>query len=172
MKRERTVTFLLTDIVGSTQLLRRLGPRYVGTIDDYRHLLTRIAADRFGRRVDAVGDGLLFVFDTADDAVSAALTGQLALAISDFGFGVRMGIHTGPAWESHKRFVGLTVHKAARIVQHAAAGQILLSDDTAQSISPVCAAVLDIAPLPDVALKDFEDDGAVLELRLPLLRTA
>src|SRR5882724_67125 len=93
-----TVTFLFTDIEGSTQLLRRLGRRYGEALADHRTILRAAVHDHGGDEVDRQGDSFLFAFRRADEAAAAALDGQRALAAHEWPAGdrlrVRMGIHT------------------------------------------------------------------------------
>lgn len=138
MTSEQVVTFLLTDIEGSTRALQRLGPDYAEALETHRRLLSHIAGEFRGRRVDAVGDAVLLSFADTESAVRTAILAQLALAaLTDWGedaFRVRMGIHTGPVWTRRKQFFGLTLHKVARISSLAAGGQILLSSAAASML--------------------------------------
>lgn len=135
MTSEQVVTFLLTDIEGSTRALNRLGPGYAEALHAHRRLLEHIAREFGGHQVDAVGDAVLLSFPDTESAVRTAILAQLALAaLTDWGedaFRVRMGIHTGPVWARRKQFFGLTLHKVARISALAKGGQILLSLEAA-----------------------------------------
>ena len=126
-----TVTFLFTDVEGSTALLRRLRDRYADVLADHQRLL-REAFDRAGgNEVDSQGDSFFFCFRHARDAVQAAADGQRALLTypwPDEGeVRVRIGIHTGEASASAGRYHGLAVHRAKRICDAGHGGQILLS---------------------------------------------
>jgi predicted ATPase/class 3 adenylate cyclase len=128
------VAFLFTDVEGSTRLLERLGDGY-GAVRD-RHdavLRSAIAADG-GRVVDTAGDGFFAVFPTPQRAVTAAVQAQRGLATADWPDGVevavRMGVHTGEGVLDGARYVGLDVHRAARIAAAAHGGQLLISDAT------------------------------------------
>ena len=114
-----TVTLLFTDIEGSTQLLRRLGDAYAGALAEHQRLLREALAKHGGREVDTQGDSFFVSFPRAGDAVLAAVDGQRALAAHDWSDGaavrVRMGLHTGEPAASGERYVGLAVHRAARI---------------------------------------------------------
>ena len=126
-----TVTFLFSDIEGSTALLRRLRDRYGDVLADHQRLLRAAVEEAGGSEIDSQGDSFFFCFPKARDAVRAAVTGQRALqshAWPDEGeVRVRMGIHTGEASVSEKRYQGLAVHRAARICDAGHGGQILLS---------------------------------------------
>jgi class 3 adenylate cyclase len=112
-----TVTFLLTDIEGSTRLLARLGERYTKVLSDHQRLLRRAFADASGREIDTQGDAFLAVFNRAKDALAAALAGQRALVTHPWPDGVhvqvRMGLHTGEPAATRDRYIGLAVHRTA-----------------------------------------------------------
>ena len=126
-----TVTFLFSDIEGSTALLRRLRDRYGDVIADHQRLLRTAFEGAGGSEVDSQGDSFFFCFAKARDAVRAAVAGQRALQShawpEDGDVLVRMGIHTGEASVSEQRYQGLAVHRAARICDAGHGGQILLS---------------------------------------------
>jgi class 3 adenylate cyclase len=129
-----TVTFLFTDIEGSTRLAARLSERYVDVLADHQRLLREAFAGSSGREMDTQGDAFFVVFPRAKDAVAAALSGQRALAghrwPDDGNVRVRMGLHTGEPAAAHGRYIGLGVHRAARICSAGHGGQILLSSAT------------------------------------------
>jgi class 3 adenylate cyclase len=107
-----TVTFLFTDVEGSTRLLGQLGEdEYGAVLEEHRSRLREAFAA--GREVDTQGDSLFYAFARADDAVVAAIAGQRAL--DDLPVLVRMGLHTGQPVIVGDRYVGLDVHRAARI---------------------------------------------------------
>ena len=145
------ITFLLTDIEGSTELLRRLGDRYAGVLADVRRVVRAAVRPARGHVVSARGDDVFAVFEGAPAALEAALAIQRAMRDGPWpgGTGVRLriGLHRGrPALDS-TGYVGLSVHAAARICFAAHGGQIVLS-------GAVRSAVLDT--LPDgVALKEL-----------------
>jgi class 3 adenylate cyclase len=133
------VTFVCTDIEGSTKLLASLGPRYVDALETCRATIRRAFFERGGRILDEVGDGSLYVFDSAKDAVDAAATAQQRIAATQWPDGanlrVRMGIHTGDAYvagEFGERYVGLAVHEAARVCALAHGGEVFTSAATAR----------------------------------------
>jgi class 3 adenylate cyclase len=126
-----TLTFLFTDIEGSTQLLKRLGARYGALLAEHRRILRAAAHDHGGEEVDNQGDSFLFAFPRADEAVKAAIDAQRALAMHEWpeasDVRVRMGIHTAEPTASDEGYYGLGVHRAARIMAAAHGGQILAS---------------------------------------------
>ena len=150
-----TLTFLFTDIEGSTRLLARLGDRYRGVLSDHQQLLRDAFAGAGGREIDTQGDAFLAVFPRAKDAVAAALAGQRALAShpwpADVCLRVRMGLHTGEPAATRDRYIGLSLHRAARICAAGHGGQILLSRATH--------AILADDVLPDISFQDLGRHG-------------
>jgi predicted ATPase/class 3 adenylate cyclase len=129
-----TLTFLFTDIEGSTKLLNSLGDRYAEVLADHRDLM-RAAFEKWnGSEVDTQGDSFFVVFSRASDAISAAVECQRAIQghqwPDDSTIRVRMGLHTGEPEVGTSGYVGMDVHRAARISSAAHGGQILLSAAT------------------------------------------
>src|SRR3954471_884067 len=129
------LTFLFTDVEGSTQLLERLGPGYGIVLEKHRALITSAIEANGGRVVDCRGDEFFAAFPDCRGAVAAAGAGQLALGAQAWPAAapvrVRMGIHTGRAHSAGDGFVGLAVHHAARVCQTARGGEIFVSDTVA-----------------------------------------
>jgi class 3 adenylate cyclase len=129
-----TVTLLFSDIEGSTKLLQRTGDAYADLLDQHRLLLRRSFAAHGGYEVDTEGDAFFVSFATANDAVAAASKAQQALAAHDWPADsevrVRVGIHTGEPRLVEGRYVGLDVHRAARVMASGHGGQVLLSQAT------------------------------------------
>jgi predicted ATPase/class 3 adenylate cyclase len=130
-----TVTLLFTDIEGSTRLLQELGrDRYAEALELHRRLLRQAFDGHDGYEVDCEGDAFFVAFASAEDAVAAAAAAQRALAEAawpgGFQFRVRMGLHTGEPLAASPKYVGIDVHKAARIMAAAHGGQVLLSETT------------------------------------------
>ena len=124
-----TVTFLFTDVESSTTLLLRLGPEaYAGELDLHRHVLREIFAAYNGVEVDTAGDSFFVAFSRAVDAVAAAREAQAGLEAGTVG--VRMGLHTGEPLVTGSGYVGLDVHRAARISAAGHGGQVLISHAT------------------------------------------
>jgi class 3 adenylate cyclase len=131
-----TVTMLFTDVEGSTRLLERLGPeRYREALDLHRRLLRQVFERHGGYEVDYEGDAFFVTFVSAHEGAAAACEGQQALARAEWRAGgelrVRMGVHTGEPVAVPPKYVGLDVHKAARIMAAGHGGQVLLSQATA-----------------------------------------
>ena len=163
-----TVTFLFTDIEGSTRLLHSLGPdAYADALDEHRRVLRDAFAAHQGVEVDTQGDAFFVAFPTAHGAAAAARQAQEALA--DGPIAVRMGLHTGVPTLTAEGYVGVDVHRGARVGALAHGGQIV--------VSPTTAALLEDAPLRDLGthrLKDFDGAIRLFQLgldELPPLRT-
>src|SRR5690348_7194566 len=119
------VTLLFTDVEGSTRLLHVLGDGYGEALQEHRRRLRAVFAEHEGVEVDTQGDAFFVAFARASDAVAAAADGQRGLAEGPIR--VRMGIHTGEPRLTAEGYVGLDVHKGARIAAVGHGGQVLLS---------------------------------------------
>jgi class 3 adenylate cyclase len=130
-EREAGLTFLFTDVEGSTRLLRDLGHTYGLLIRIHRRILQTACSERAGREMGNEGDAEFFVFRDAGDAVTAAVSAQQKLERYAWPDGirlrVRMGLHCGAATVSGGEYVGLAVHEVARICAAAHGGQVLCS---------------------------------------------
>src|SRR5919197_1960681 len=128
------VTFLFSDIEGSTRLVKQLRDRYAEGLHEHQRLLRDAFESHRGYEVDTQGDSFFVAFASARDALLAAVEGQLALAShpwpDEVQIKVRMGLHTGQAVAAGSRDTGLAVHRAARIGAAAHGGQILVSQAT------------------------------------------
>jgi class 3 adenylate cyclase len=148
-----TVTLLFTDIEGSTRLLHELGPeRYAEALAEHRRVLRDAFAAQGGVEIDTQGDAFFVAFPTAEGAAAAALAASEALSTGLIS--VRTGLHTGTPTVTGEGYVGVDVHRGARVGALAHGGQIV--------VSPTTAALLDGYPLRDLGphrLKDF--DGAI-----------
>jgi predicted ATPase/class 3 adenylate cyclase len=146
-----TVTFLFTDIEGSTRLLARLRERYPEVLAEHQRVLRAAFAEHDGREVHTEGDAFFVAFVRAGDAIAAAVSAQRALASRRWPEGldvrVRMGVHTGHAAVQRGDYVGLDVHRAARICAAGHGGQVLVSSSTRELAA-------DELP-PDVAIRDL-----------------
>lgn len=163
-----TVTLLFTDIEGSTRLLHALGPSaYAEALAEHRRLLRAAFEAHDGVEVDTQGDAFFVAFPTAAGAAAAALDGLAALAPGPIR--VRMGLHTGAPTVTAEGYVGVDVHRGARVAALAHGGQVVLTEATA--------VLLDDLPLGDLGrhrLKDFDRPVRLFQLgaaAFPPLRT-
>ena len=146
-----TVTFLFTDIQGSTRLAQQLGDRWAATLDRHNRIISEAVASADGVVFGTEGDAVFAVFHTAPRAVAAAVAAQRALAAEEWASAnpvrVRMGLHTGEGNVSGDSYVGIDVHRVARIANAGHGGQVLLSASSR---------MLSDAALPDgVALREL-----------------
>lgn len=129
-----TLTLLFTDIEGSTGVLARLGPRYADVVSAYRQALRAAFARWSGHELGTEGDSFFVVFRSVGDAVRAVRDAQTALAATAWPDGepvrVRMGLHTGEPTPHEDGYVGMDVHRAARVAGAAHGGQVLLTEAT------------------------------------------
>ena len=165
-----TVTFLFTDIAGSTRLLGALGnDRYDAVLGTHRRLLREAFAQHEGHEVDTQGDSFFVAFGRALDAASAALAAQRALAAFlwtvEEPVKVRMGIHSTEAKPTGSGYVGMGVHRAARIASAAHGGQIVISRATRDLLEDDSGFAC--ADLGDHVLKDFPQPQRLYQLLVP-----
>ena len=161
-----TVTFLFSDIEDSTELVRRLGNEAFAVIRlDHRRILRNAFSAHGGIEIDTAGDGFFVAFDSAREGVEAAIEGQRALAGFAWPEGaeirVRMGLHTAEPHLGEDGYVGVGVHRAARICDAGRGGQILVSNATA--------GIVEDAELPGVGIVDLGEHrlkGLLVEQRL------
>ena len=145
---EGTVTMVLTDIEGSTALLHELGAEaYAQALESHRRVLQDAVAAHNGTVVDSQGDALFAVFPRAADAVVAATEAQEAFA--EGSVRVRFGMHTGEPLVRNEGYVGIDLHRAARIMSVGHGGQVVVSETTAR--------LLDGVELRDLGLHRLKD---------------
>jgi class 3 adenylate cyclase len=149
-----TVTFLFSDIEGSTELSRRHGAAYGDLRAEHRRLLREALETHRGHEIDAEGDAFFVVFERASDAVSAAVDAQRALVATD-AVRVRMGLHTTEPHLHTDGYVGVGVSRAARICAAAHGGQIVLSHATAGIVADDELLDVRLHDLGDHSLKDI-----------------
>ena len=175
LPRVGTVTFLFTDIESSTRLLTQLGEeRYRDVLEQHQHIVRDAVARCEGREVDNQGDSFFFVFASAKSALAAAVIAQRALAEHEWPDGarvrVRMGLHTGEPAVGEERYVGLGVHRAARIGAVGHGGQVLLSNATRELIEDEVGGV-SVRALGAYRLKDFDRPEPLFQLDIDGLQT-
>jgi DNA-binding SARP family transcriptional activator/class 3 adenylate cyclase len=171
-----TVTFLFTDIEGSTRLVRELRGGYAEVSAAHRRLL-RSAFQRYGgHEIDTQGDSFFVAFRRATDAVAAAASAQQALAEYRWPTGsdvrVRMGLHTGEPLLGAEGYQGLGVHRAARICAAGHGGQVLLSSVTRDLVEDDLPEGLGLLDVGEHRLKDLERPERIHQLLYPGMPTA
>ena len=168
-----TVTLLFTDVEGSTRLLERLGAeQYADVLEQHRRLLREAFTRHEGYEVGTEGDAFFVAFESAGDAVAAAADGQRALAEAEWPDGVvlrvRMGVHTGVPLPDGSNYVGIDVHRAARIMSAGHGGQVVVSAATRALVNR------ELSELGEHRLKDFDEPVPLFQLgseRFPPLKT-
>ncbi|MFC4019642.1 ATP-binding protein [Micromonospora sp. GCM10011542] len=165
------VTFVFTDIEGSTRLAQLLGPDYRPVLSEHRRLLRRTLAATGGAELLTEGDSFFLAFDDAAAALTACLTAQRALADHDWPTPdatprVRMGLHTGYAEPRDGEYASPEVHRAARVAAAAHGGQVLCSASTARRAAPLPpgATLLDLGLH---RLRGFDDRERLFQLVAP-----
>ena len=158
---------LFSDLEGSTRLLSRLGDRYGDVLSGHRAILRDAFARHHGTEMGTEGDSFFVVFPSAVDAVAACAQAQLALIAADWPGGatprVRMGLHTGEPARHEDGYVGMDVHRAARIAAAAHGGQVIMSDATGQVVAGKLPGV-DLADLGWHRLKDIAEPERLRQL--------
>ena len=165
-----TVTLLFTDIEGSTQLMQRHGARYGDVLAGYRALLRAIFQAHGGHEVDTQGDSFFVAFGRAVDAVIAATAMQRALAThawpDELTLTTRMGLHTGEPQRGSEGYVGLDVHRAARIGAAGHGGQVLLSNAIRGLVAHDLPEDVSLRDLGQHRLKDLQHPERIWQLVL------
>jgi class 3 adenylate cyclase len=169
------VTFLFTDVVGSTRLMQELGANYRPMLMEYRRAVRRVLPAAVGVEVSVEGDGCFSVFTDATAALLACASAQRAFA----GDGwpptvarpnVRMGLHTGFAEPVDGEYMSVEVHSAARVSAAAHGGQVLCSASTARLAAPPIE--LRLADIGSRRLRGFTEQDRLFELIAPGLESA
>ena len=166
----KDLTFLFTDVEGSTGLVCALGDdRFAEVLATSRTLVCDAVSRAGGRVVEARADDSFAIFDDAQDAVQAAVAAQRALAAQNWPDGVevrvRMGLHTGVAWEDDGHLVGLDVHRASRISDAGHGGQVLVSATTAALVD------LPLRDLGEYSLAGLQTYEQIFQVEAPGLPT-
>lgn len=161
-----TITLLFSDIEGSTETLKRLGDSYGTLLADHHRLLLEAIESNGGRLIDTQGDATFSVFPSAPQAVAAAAQAQAALAVHPWPSGekvkVRMGLHTGAPVAIEDRYVGIDLHRSARIMSAAHGRQVVAS-----SVTRELAPEADWVDLGPHRLKDIERPEHLYQLVVP-----
>ena len=166
-----TVTFLFTDVEGSTALAHRLAHDFQDILVEHRGLVRSAVAESNGVEIDVRGDEFFVAFDDAAAAAQAAIAAQLAISAHDWPqdveLRIRMGMHTGEAIYADKDYLGVDVHKAARICFAGHGGQILLSEATHELVPEE----LERRELGSYRLRGLPNSERIFQLVAPGLRT-
>jgi predicted ATPase/class 3 adenylate cyclase len=170
-----TITFLFSDIEGSTRLAAVLGAAWPAVLECHQALLRGPFTAGEGVEVATEGDSFFVVFPSAARAVAAAVDAQRALAVETWPaevgeLRVRMGLHTGEGTLGADNYVGLDVHRAARIAAAAHGGQVVLSGSTRSLVDGALPEGVKIRDLGEHRLKDLERPEAIAQLVIPGLR--
>jgi DNA-binding NarL/FixJ family response regulator/class 3 adenylate cyclase len=172
-----TLTFLFSDVEGSTALVRKLRDGYGPVMADHARLLREAWAACGGREVDAEGDSFFVAFRRPRHAVEAAVAAQRALGACAWPDGaelrVRIGVHTGEASVAGEKYVGLAVHRAARICDAGHGGQILVSETTRSLLEDEEHDLggAELCDLGEHRLKDFDRPVRIYQLSVDGLPT-
>jgi class 3 adenylate cyclase len=171
-----TVTFLFSDVEDSTELVRRFGNDVFAAIrGDHRRLLRTAFSEHGGHEIDTAGDGFFVVFDSAKSAVAAAVAAQRALAAFGWPRGadvrIRIGLHTAEPHIGDEGYVGIGVHRAARICDAARGGQILVSNATAGIVEDAELQEVELLDLGEYQLKGLLRRQRLFQLSVHGLRS-
>ena len=157
-----TVTFLFTDIEGSTKLLRELGDEYAPVLAEHRRILRDAFAAHDGVEVDTQGDAFFVAFARARDAVAAGAAAQRALASGPIQ--VRMGIHTGEPLRTDEGYVGMDIHRGARIAASGHGGQVLISQTARELVQDDLPEEFVLRDLGEHRLRDLTRPQRIFQL--------
>src|SRR6266480_4503582 len=166
-----TVSLLCTDIEGSTRLLQSLGERYAEALAEHRRLLRAAFREHRGCEVDTQGDAFFYAFPRAHDAVAGAVAAQRALAAhvwpEDLAIRVRIGIHTGEPTVTAEGYVGIDVHRVARVMSAGHGGQVLLTQSTRDLLPEDLSDAVSVRDLGEHRLKDLTQPQRLYQLVIP-----
>ena len=156
-----TVTFLVTDLVGSVSMLRTLGAAQYGEVlERYDEIVQDAVTAHGGQAFEMVGDSFIAVFGRARDALLAAIAARDVLDAAEWPhgttLGVRVGVHTGEAERWKSGYVGLGLVRALRVCNAATAGQLLVSPATEGIVNGLDLGGTELTPLPVRMLEDFD----------------
>jgi class 3 adenylate cyclase len=165
-----TVTFVFSDIEGSTALMKRFGAGYAELIADHRRIVRETFGRHQGIEIDTQGDSFFFAFARARDAVAAAVELQRTHAEYEWPGGetvrVRIGLHTGEPAVGEEGYLGVDVVRAARLSATGAGGTVLLSETTRALVGSSLPEGVSIHPAGERRLKDIDEPERVFELAI------
>jgi len=166
-----TITFLFTDVEGSTRLLQRLGDQYADVLAAHFEILRDVLATHGGHEEGTEGDSIFAVFPGAVSAVNAAVDAQRRLDEHSWPSGtsvrVRMGLHSGEAAYGTDGYVGIDVHRAARISSAAHGGQVVVSASTAALVATALPVDVTLQTLGSYRLKDLGEAELLSQVVAP-----
>lgn len=170
-----TVTFLFTDIEGSTRLLQQHREGFAELLATHHRLLRKAFEQAGGDEIGTEGDAFFVAFRRARDAVSGAIAAQRALSAHEWPDGaeirVRMGVHTGEPGVGDEGYQGIALHRAARICSAGHGGQVLLSNATRELVEDDLPAGVGLRDLGEHSLKDLERQERIFQLVVDGLRS-
>ena len=162
------MTFVFSDIEGSTALVKEHGDRYGELLAAHRRLVRETFAEHGGVEIDTQGDAFFFAFARARDAVAAAVAAQRAHAEHEWPDGadvrVRMGLHTGEPALGEEGYHGLDVVRAARLSAVGGGGHVVLSETTRALLGASLPDGVEVHPLGERQLKDIDEPERLYEL--------
>jgi class 3 adenylate cyclase len=165
-----TVTFVFSDIEGSTALLKRLGERYGEVIAEHRRIVRETFGAQGGVEIDTQGDSFFYAFARARDAVAAAVDVQRAHGDHAWPGGepvrVRIGLHTGEPAVVEEGYLGVDVVRAARLAATGQGGSVLLSEPTRALLGSSLPDGVSVHALGERRLKDIEEPERIYELEI------
>lgn len=165
-----TVTFVFSDIEGSTGLLKRLGEGYGTLLGEHRRIMREVFGEHGGVEIDMQGDSFFFAFARARDAVAAAVDAQRGHAEhewpDDEHVRVRMGLHTGEPAVGAEGYLGVDVVRAARLAATGHGGNVLLSETTRALLGSSLPDGVSVHALGERRLKDIDEPERVYELTI------
>lgn len=169
------VTFVITDIEGSTGLLRRLGDDFRSLVFRHRELISQATHHHAGHVIGHEGDACFCAFADAADAISACLQAQAAIGAEkwpqDVSLAIRIGVHTGEAEPYGDSYIALAVHQAARVSAAGHGGQVLVSAATREAAAGRLPGACTLRDLGSFRLKDFPQPERLLQVCHPGLRS-
>ena len=170
-----TVSFLFSDIEGSTRMLQELGDAFRPVLERHNTIVHEAANSHRGRIVKNEGDGFFVAFQSALDAVSSAVEIQRQLAAEDWespqNVMVRIGVHTGEGRLGGSDYVGIDVHRAARIGDSGHGGQTLVSEATARLVEYSLPEGTRLEDLGTHRLRDLTHEEHIFQLSVEGLST-
>jgi predicted ATPase/class 3 adenylate cyclase len=169
-----TLTFLFTDVEGSTRLLERNPKAYRDAVAKHHALLREAVEQHRGQIFETIGDAVYAVFDAASDAIGAAACAQLALQHEDWeeidALNVRMALHTGEVERQGDHFFGVPLYQCARLMNVAHGGQVVVSGATSALVCGLLQGGVELHDLGEHRLKDLLRPERIFQLKAPGLR--